>query len=113
MTKLTIRLKGGPGSGHHGHAGRKGQEGGSLPGKSINSSTDTISWDGKDIFELSKMVKRYFDNNNSEIYSSEEKNFYTAVEKLLNQSNIKLSDGDWDELGQYFDAWVFDAFNKD
>ena len=31
--KLTIRLKGGPGSGHHGHAGRPGKVGGSLPGK--------------------------------------------------------------------------------
>lgn len=31
--KLTIRLKGGPGSGHKGHAGRPGKHGGSLPGK--------------------------------------------------------------------------------
>lgn len=29
--KFTIRLKGGPGSGHFGHKGRPGQEGGSLP----------------------------------------------------------------------------------
>ncbi|MFA5035670.1 MAG: hypothetical protein WC479_00635 [Candidatus Izemoplasmatales bacterium] len=111
--KLTIRFKGGLGSGHHGHAGRKGQEGGSLPGKSMNSSTDTISWDGKDVFALSKTVKNYFDTIFPEIYSSEEKRFYKAVEDLLDRSNIKLSDGDWDELGQYFDAWVFDAFNKD
>jgi len=32
--QLTVRLKGGLGSGHHGHAGRPGQRGGSLPGKS-------------------------------------------------------------------------------
>jgi len=30
--KLTLRLKGGPGSGHWGHAGRLGKVGGSLPG---------------------------------------------------------------------------------
>ena len=30
--KLTLRLKGGPGSGHHGHSGRPGKRGGSLPG---------------------------------------------------------------------------------
>ena len=33
MTKVIVRLKGGPGSGHHGHAGRPGKHGGSLPGK--------------------------------------------------------------------------------
>lgn len=33
MTKLIFRLKGGQGSGHFGHAGRPGEEGGSLPGK--------------------------------------------------------------------------------
>jgi len=31
MTKLTIRLKGGAGSGNHGHKGRPGEVGGSLP----------------------------------------------------------------------------------
>ena len=33
MRKIIIRLKGGPGSGHHGHAGRPGKRGGSAPGK--------------------------------------------------------------------------------
>lgn len=33
MKKLTIILKGGPGSGHHGHVGRPGKRGGSLPGR--------------------------------------------------------------------------------
>lgn len=31
--KLRVRIKGGPGSGHHGHRGRPGKVGGSLPGK--------------------------------------------------------------------------------
>jgi len=35
MTKVIVRLKGGSGSGHHGHAGRPGKIGGSLPGKAI------------------------------------------------------------------------------
>ncbi len=30
--KLTLRFKGGPGSGHRGHAGRPGKRGGSSPG---------------------------------------------------------------------------------
>ena len=30
--QLTLRLKGGPGSGHRGHAGRPGSVGGSVPG---------------------------------------------------------------------------------
>lgn len=32
---MIIRVKGGPGSGHHGHRGRPGKRGGSLPGKSV------------------------------------------------------------------------------
>lgn len=32
MTKLIITYKGGSGSGHHGHRGRPGEQGGSLPG---------------------------------------------------------------------------------
>jgi hypothetical protein len=31
--KIMLHLKGGPGSGHHGHGGRPGQRGGSTPGK--------------------------------------------------------------------------------
>ena len=33
MTKVIVRLKGGAGSGNHGHAGLKGVHGGSLPAK--------------------------------------------------------------------------------
>jgi hypothetical protein len=36
--KLTFRYKGGKGSGHHGHAGRPGKEGGSLPGIGITAA---------------------------------------------------------------------------
>ena len=38
MTKLTIRLKGGAGSGFHGHKGRPGEQGGSLPEGSSSSN---------------------------------------------------------------------------
>lgn len=34
---ITVRIKGGPGSGHHGHRGRPGKVGGSLPGKGVLS----------------------------------------------------------------------------
>ena len=37
--QLEITTKGGPGSGHHGHAGRPGKRGGSLPGKAGAGST--------------------------------------------------------------------------
>lgn len=36
--KATIHLKGGPGSGHHGHRGRPGQRGGSVPGTGGSSA---------------------------------------------------------------------------
>lgn len=35
LRKLARRLKGGPGSGHHGHGGRPGKRGGSSPGRGI------------------------------------------------------------------------------
>ncbi len=38
--KLKIRLKGGPGSGHHGHSGRPGKVGGSSTGKGVISSSN-------------------------------------------------------------------------
>jgi hypothetical protein len=37
--KLVVRLKGGKGSGHHGHSGRPGKVGGSVAGKGVGEST--------------------------------------------------------------------------
>lgn len=37
--KVTVRLKGGTGSGHHGHGGRIGKRGGSTSGLGVGSST--------------------------------------------------------------------------
>lgn len=45
--KLTIKLKGGPGSGHKGHAGRPGRRGGSAPGTGGNPVHASLSKDGK------------------------------------------------------------------
>lgn len=118
--KLTIRLKGGVNSGNHGHAGRPGQEGGSAPRIAANSDeswrlTDKISWNGDNVFALNNMVKSYFtkylDSRYSEEFGTENK-FYDAVKALLDRSNIELSDGEWDELGQYFDAWVPGKFGE-
>lgn len=36
--KAVVTLKGGPGSGHRGHAGREGKRGGSLPGSGVSQS---------------------------------------------------------------------------
>jgi hypothetical protein len=44
MSKLTIRLKGGVGSGNHGHKGRPGEVGGSAPkGSSASAAVDNSS----------------------------------------------------------------------
>ncbi|MFA5036793.1 MAG: hypothetical protein WC479_06425 [Candidatus Izemoplasmatales bacterium] len=141
MTKLTIRLKGGAGSGFHGHKGRSGLKGGSLPRDVSNTKislrgseaaqvhsiigkrnplsdnywrkTDKISWSDKDVFTLNNEIKGYLSKYLDDKYSDEfgtETEFYNFVKSLLDRSNIKLSDGDWDELGQYFDAWVPDKF---
>lgn len=193
MTKLTIRLKGGAGSGNHGHRGIPDHQGGSLPQGSSASAAPTtdkypikskygnldkdtllktvhtkdgdyeihkrsghkiiispngsqretyattaeaehfidkfmspkvevkkpdvsadyvapIAWNGKSVFTLSAIVKARYNKFDYTKKFGTEKNFYNAVEKLFDESNIKLSDGDWDELGQYFDAWVPDKF---
>lgn len=44
---MIIRLKGGPGSGHHGHAGRPGKRGGSLPGKGGGGAVKRLRGYGK------------------------------------------------------------------
>ena len=41
MTEYRIRLKGGPGSGHYGHKGIPGHQGGSLPKDGKNSGNIT------------------------------------------------------------------------
>ena len=41
MTKFIFRFKGGEGSGHYDHKGRPGKQGGSLPGKSDNSNSES------------------------------------------------------------------------
>lgn len=44
--RLTVRLKGGPGSGHRGHSGRPGKRGGSSPGRggAVGGSSPPKGW---------------------------------------------------------------------
>lgn len=53
---VIIRVKGGPGSGHHGHRGRPGLRGGSLPGK--GSGGVTFVERGKNAAEVRAAVER-------------------------------------------------------
>jgi len=41
--KWKLEIKGGPGSGHHGHAGRPGKIGGSVPGSKYGSAADALN----------------------------------------------------------------------
>lgn len=137
-----LKFKGGLGSGHFGHKGRPGLEGGSLPrdesqsrisltgaaaarahsmignkvvmekyfdGWATRYKPAKISWDGKDVFDLNNTIKR-FSERNKDMFKFGETEFYSRVERLLAQSGITLDDGQWDELGIYFDAWVQDKF---
>ena len=71
-----------------------------------------ISWDGKDVFELNNKIKRHFSARPETFANGTEPQFYDAVEKLLKRSGIELDDGQFDELGTYFDAWVPDKFEE-
>lgn len=58
---MIIKIKGGPGSGHHGHVGRPGKRGGSLPGKGGGSSGAAIPlYDTVDEIKGGVMGKGYF-----------------------------------------------------
>jgi hypothetical protein len=173
MTKFTIRLKGGAGSGNFGHKGRPGEVGGSAPKGNSSSHTRTDheivrdrdesefvkrnfgkrgytseeyshavgmesrrarenaskknsremnklygkmahigkDWEANhDVFELNNSIKLYYTKVYPNNKPDTEKGLYSDIESLLKRNGIKLSDGEWDELGQYFDAWVPDLF---
>jgi hypothetical protein len=171
--KFTIRLKGGVGSGNHGHKGRPGEVGGSLPADSSSSRIRTDheiirdrderdfnkrnfgdkgytpeehshavgmerrrareaaakkndrnmnklrgkvakigeSWsNNKDVFELNNLIKLNYTKVSPSHLPKTESQFYSDVKDLFKRQEIELSDGEWDELGQYFDAWVPDLY---
>ena len=126
--RYTIRLKGSAGSGHFGHKGRPGHQGGSLPRDESSSTihltganaararsmigSRVVSWNKKDVFDLNNAIKAYSEKN-PEMFHGTEKQFYESVQKLLDRSGIVLDDGQFDELGTYFDAWVPDKFEED
>jgi hypothetical protein len=60
MSKYTIRFKGGPGSGFHGHKGRKGQVGGSVPAGTSSYGNPNPSLDESTM--TSKMEEWISDN---------------------------------------------------
>lgn len=86
---------------------RKFEEASPFKLRNVNAK---ISWDGKDVFELNNKIKRHFSARPETFTNGTEPQFYDAVEKLLERSDITLDDGQWDELGTYFDAWVQDKF---
>ena len=62
--KLKFSYKGGTGSGHHGHAGRPGKVGGSVPGHVAQQGVNTLpgsgfreNWEKERIDILSAMTK--------------------------------------------------------
>ena len=60
---VTIRLKGGAGSGHFGHAGRKGITGGSLPGKGVgNVDLDPLSVTPIPALEMGRTFESSFED---------------------------------------------------
>jgi hypothetical protein len=173
MSKFTIRLKGGAGSGNHGHKGRPGEVGGSLPADNSSSRVRTDheivrdrderefvkrnfgkggytseeyshavgmesrrareaaskktsrdmnklygkmaqigkNWEANhNVFDLNNSLKLYY----TKVYPSHkpatEKGLYEDIKKMFDRNRMKLTDGDWDELGQYLDAWVPDLY---
>lgn len=60
---MIVRVKGGTGSGHHGHRGRPGMRGGSLPGKGGEAATNiTIIERGKNAGEVRAAVEHLIES---------------------------------------------------
>lgn len=84
LKKLARKLKGGPGSGHHGHGGRKGKRGGSAPGKGGGSNAQILYWDDEMAYDLEG--DPYDIAKDSGIYVSSDKDIrFVAVD---NSDNI-------------------------
>lgn len=87
---LSLRLKGGPGSGHHGHAGRPGKRGGSAPSKG-GSFADRL----KNAREIRGMALKGLEEDHAEYYdslSTEEKDaitFYTGADYITMNTELR------------------------
>jgi hypothetical protein len=71
LTLAPIRLKGGPGSGHHGHRGRVGKVGGSLPKGISGVSKTPVSDEDKRLHEHIKTYADFIEKNHPKASSQE------------------------------------------
>jgi len=71
------------------------------------------SWrTNKDVFELNNLVKLNYTKVSPSHLPKTENQFYSDIQDWFKRQEIELSDGDWDELGQYFDAWVPNLYEE-
>lgn len=93
MKTFTIRLKGGTGSGHHGHKGIPGHQGGSLPADSSASAIGDMYFNNSmSIRDLSdQVVKRYGKSLFVHMYGSDKKAFISDLKSKLKNSGVSLT----------------------
>jgi hypothetical protein len=124
---LKIILKGGPGSGHHGHAGRPGQRGGSVSGSvamSLRTGKAAAERKAKKSGDASKELSIYFMNVPEGIYTangwrspsqSEKSEFVDALAELpqeiqdlwQNEHGLALAiNPDEDLYGLHMTNWI-------
>lgn len=128
--KLTLRYKGGEGSGHFGHRGRPGKQGGSLPGKSAITDNDVVTElmgnermrklaialaaDGSidDVANLYEMLASYNDidiNYDPEESSTIANELYTGYEKATAETGYLVRG---DEITAEREAWEKKYYGK-
>jgi hypothetical protein len=95
--KLAFRLKGGPGSGNHGHAGRPGKVGGSEPSGTDHSPKNVTSESNSPIFNKLKKLGyqmhsetgAYFgEYNDGTVISVQERVFNGKTQFLVTKDSI-------------------------
>jgi hypothetical protein len=89
MSKLTIRLKGGAGSGHHGHRGRPGEQGGSLPAGSQASASSKVNLMWNELDSIRDLEDELMNDMKNRKFKSKA-DLSSAVKKRISESGIQL-----------------------
>jgi len=100
---MIIRLKGGKGSGHHGHAGIPGKRGGSLPGKGggkVVADATEYNWKAEDTVIMKTVVELPEKVSNDELAAIAKK----EANKHYDVEDASVKEVEWQETSDGFYA---------
>ncbi|MFA5035668.1 MAG: hypothetical protein WC479_00625 [Candidatus Izemoplasmatales bacterium] len=103
--KFTLRLKGGLGSGHYGHKGRPGHQGGSLPEGSSASAVDKWFSGSKVVDTKGNPITVYHGTPNSLVYNTNySKELHNAIVRIYKDTG-RINPPSIDDINKDLDGW--------